>query len=108
MVWLAGNDLVGAEELLEQHDAGELMRKRELPERKPPVGTLEYRAVQPKGATDDQPQIAPVAPALLDCCRQPLARERFALAVEGADVGIGRQALEDCGALPGAPLPRSG
>ena len=43
MVRLAGQDLVGAEELLEQHDAGQQVRQRHRPERQPVVGPLAAR-----------------------------------------------------------------
>src|SRR5215210_4328573 len=46
MVGLAGQDLVRAEQLLEQHDARELVRQRHRPEREPVVAALELRSVR--------------------------------------------------------------
>ena len=46
MVGLAGEDLVGAEELLEQHDPRELVRERHRAEREPVVAAVELCAVR--------------------------------------------------------------
>src|SRR4051812_24724321 len=55
VVGLVLEDLVGAEELLEEHHAGELVGQRQRAEREAVVGALELEAVR---AADDEAQVA--------------------------------------------------
>src|SRR4051794_1020342 len=80
MVRLVGQDLVRAEELLEQHDLGELVRQRGGPERE---AVLARREVQPGGPPDDEAQVAAGLAAVLEPARErdrvvgvPVAREQ--------------------------------
>jgi hypothetical protein len=84
MVWLAREDLVGAEELLEQHHSREPVRERERAEREPTFGAAEHRLVEPERPTHEEAEIACRAAPFLEEARQPFAREQLALAVEGA------------------------
>src|SRR3954452_15496715 len=102
MVGLAGQDLVRAEELLEQHHAGQQVRQRQRPERDALVAALELGPDRP---ADDQADIAACLAALL----HPLG-ERFrgalpAARVEQADVRPIRDAAGG-GGLPPAPRRR--
>src|SRR3954469_10183473 len=63
VVGLVLEDLVRAEELLEQHDARELVRQRQRPERQPVVGPLEVEPIRP---ADDEAQVAPAHAAVLE------------------------------------------
>src|SRR3982751_6036768 len=54
VIRLAGEDLVAAVELLEQHDASELMGQRERAEREPVVDVVE---VEPERAADDEADV---------------------------------------------------
>src|SRR3712207_7241710 len=71
MVRLAGKDLVGPEQLLEQHDAGELVGQRHGAEREPVVAPLERRPVR---AADDEADVAARVAALLQPLCEPLRR----------------------------------
>src|SRR3954468_6480929 len=65
VVRLTGDDLVGAEELLEEHDAGELVGQRHRAEREPVVDAVGGGAVAERAA-EDEAQVAALAPALLE------------------------------------------
>ena len=68
-----------AVELLEQHDAGELVRQRERTEREPVLDVLE---LQPERATDDEADVATGVPAGLEEAAEPERVERLAFAVQ--------------------------
>ena len=70
VVGLAGQDLVGAEELLEQHDPRELVRQGQRAQREAVVDVVE---LQPERAADDEAEVAPGLAALLQEARE--ARE---------------------------------
>src|SRR3954453_571391 len=55
MVWLAGDDLVRAVELLEQDNARELVRQRHLAEREAHVAAVEVESARP---ADDEAEVA--------------------------------------------------
>src|SRR5918998_1532012 len=78
MVRLPGEDLVRAEELLDQHDAGELVRERHRTEREPLVAPVE---LDPVRAAEHEAHVAPRPAPLL----QP-ARERDGVARAAARV----------------------
>src|SRR5581483_210534 len=59
VVRLTGEDLVGAEELLEQHDARELVGQGHRAEREAVVGRG-LSPAQPERAADDEAQVAPL------------------------------------------------
>src|SRR3954447_7420208 len=65
VVRLTGEDLVGAEELLEQHDARELMGQGHRAERQPVVGARVAVAVTERAA-DDEADVAPLPAAVLE------------------------------------------
>ena len=67
MVRLAREDLVGAEELLEQDDARELVRQRHRAEREQVVVALERR---PERAADHEADVAAALAALLEEARE--------------------------------------
>src|SRR5688500_4388917 len=62
MVGLAREDLVGAEELLEQHHARELVRERHRAEREPVIAAVQPAAVRP---ADEEADVAARLAALL-------------------------------------------
>src|SRR5918997_5129953 len=79
VVGLAGEDLVGAVELLQQHHPRQLVRQRHRPERHPLV-RLE---VEPHRPADHEAEVAPVHAALLEPLAEllraalpPVAREQ--------------------------------
>src|SRR3954454_432836 len=93
VVGLAGKDLVGAVELLEQHDPGELVGQGHRPEREPVVDGVEVGAeraaddepadgadVGPERPADDDPDVAPVVAAALDPRADLLGALRLAVA----------------------------
>src|SRR3954447_293177 len=75
VVGLVLEDLVGAEELLEEHHAGELVGHRQRPEREAVVGALELEAVR---AADDEAQVAAAHAAVLEEAAEAHAVERLA------------------------------
>ena len=82
MVWLPGQDLVAPVDLLEQHDARELVGQRQAPEREAVVDGVEREPVR---AADDE---ADVTPALAPFLQEAAERERvvlLALRVEQRD-----------------------
>src|SRR3954451_16555380 len=83
MVRLVGEDLLRAEQLLEQDDLGELVGQRERPEREPVVA----RHLQAAGAPDDEAQVAPRHPALLQPAGEALGGEDVAAQGQQRDVG---------------------
>src|SRR5918994_646843 len=83
VIRLAGQDLVGPVELLEQHDAGELVGQRHPAEREPRVAAVEVEATR---AADDEAEIAAVLPALLQPAAQLHGVELAAVACEQHEV----------------------
>jgi Protein of unknown function (DUF3467) len=100
MVRLAPNDLVGAKELLEQHDSGELVRERDAAEREAPVGALDHRSIEAEGPAHHEAEVDARHPALLEERSQVLARELLSVAIENAHVPIRRNPLENRVCLP--------
>src|SRR3954470_13214869 len=74
VVGLAGKDLVGAVELLEQHDARELVGQGHRPEREPVVDAVELEAER---AADDEPDVAALVAAALDPGAEILGAHRL-------------------------------
>src|SRR4051794_12522901 len=70
MVGLARQDLVGPEQLLEQHHARELVGQRHRAEREPVVAALQRG---PERAADHEAHVAPGLPALLQPAGERLA-----------------------------------
>jgi hypothetical protein len=95
MVWLARDDLVRAKQLLQQHDARELMGKRDGAEGQAQVGDCHELRIEAQRTADDEAEIAPVASPLLKPASEIDARELPALTVEGANVGAGRYLPSD-------------
>src|SRR4051794_21305407 len=92
VVGLVLQDLVGAEELLEQDDPRELVGQRHRPEREPVVRALE---LEPERPADDEAEVAPAHPAVLEEPTQRDAVERLAALVEQRDErAIGEAALD--------------
>ena len=93
---MAGEDLPGAIDLLQEHDAGKQMRPGHRSERKDRPGTVEDGAVETVGAADRKGEFgkAAVAP-LRDPFGESAARPREAALVEGDEAGIGRQGRQD-------------
>ena len=75
---------MGAVDLLEQHDARELVGKREGPEREAVVHVVEVEPLRP---ADDEAQVAPALAALLDEAGEVLGRVGLAPDVEQGDEG---------------------
>jgi hypothetical protein len=82
MVGLARQDLVGPVELLEQHDARELVREGQRPERQPVVPALQR---DPERPADHEADVPARLPALLHERREALRLVCAAAAVEQAD-----------------------
>ena len=82
MVGLAGQDLVGTVELLEQDDSGQLMGQRDRSEREPVVHVAQIEAVR---ASDHEAQVKPGLAALLQEAAEGDRVERLAVAVEQRD-----------------------
>ncbi len=80
---------MAAEELLEQDDARELVGQGERPERQAVVGVRELEAERPP---DDEADVAPGLPALLEEAAEGERVERLAPAVEEGDEGAGGDA----------------
>src|ERR671921_2446373 len=76
VVGLVLEDLVGAEQLLEQHDPRELVGQRERAERQPMVGALE---LEPERAAHDEAQVASAHAAVFEEAAEPHAVERLAV-----------------------------
>jgi hypothetical protein len=100
MVWLAPQDFVCPEELLEQDDPSELMRQRDWPKReeriRPP---LDARAETEWPAQDEAEVLARLSPLL----HEPgnfHARERLSLAIERADEAFAGDPSQQGGRLP--------
>jgi hypothetical protein len=85
MVWLPGEDLVGPEELLEQHDARELVRKCYPSEGKPLVGSFQHAWFKAKRAADDEAQVLSRVAALFQQIRELDARAFLSFPVECDD-----------------------
>ncbi len=83
VIRLAREDLVGAIELLQQHDSRELVRQRDRPERELGVTPLER---EPVWTADDKAQIEARLAALLEPSRQLLGGELAPAAIEQYDV----------------------
>jgi hypothetical protein len=84
MVGLAGQDLVGAEELLEQHDTGELVGQGHGTEGEQLMLAGQGGAVR---ATDDEAHVEACLPAFLQEPRERFGVIRGAVAVEQDHVG---------------------
>src|SRR4051794_41794596 len=89
MVWLVRQDLVRAVELLEQHDAGELVGQRHRPERQLHVAVLEVEA--PRSADHEAEVLSRLAPLLEEAAELDRV-ELAAVAREQAHVGPLRDA----------------
>src|SRR5918992_1284900 len=76
VIGLAGEDLVGAVELLQQHHPRQLVWQRHRAQRQPLV-RLE---VEPLGTADHEAQVAPVPAALLEPVTELLRAERLPVA----------------------------
>src|SRR3954454_5902964 len=94
VVGLTGQDLVGAEQLLEQHDAGELVGQRHRAEREVVVGGGVAAAVAERPA-DDENQVAALHPPLLQEAAEAHGVHLLALAVQRADERPVRDAPDD-------------
>src|SRR4051794_33702987 len=92
MVRLVGEDLVRAEELLQQDHPREQVRERHRAERDPLVGPLERRAER---AADHEADVAPGLPAALDPACERLGAVAAATRVEQADPGALRDPARD-------------
>ncbi len=79
VVRLAGQDLVTAVELLEQHHAGELVGQRELAEREPVVDVVTLKAERP---ADHEAQVAPALATVLQESAERDAVHPLAVAVQ--------------------------
>src|SRR5947208_605073 len=84
MVWLAGDDLVRPEQLLQQHDARKLVRESDPSEREAFVGPLEHAGGKAERAAHDKAQVARLA-AILDQLCEVGARALGSLPVQHAD-----------------------
>ncbi len=84
MVGMAGEDLLGTVELLEQHPAREQMRPGDAAEGDREISTGAGYLVEPVGAAQEKGEIgdARVAPGA-DAPGEPLARDQLAALVEG-------------------------
>jgi hypothetical protein len=85
MVWLARQDLVCTEELLEQDDTSELVWKRDRAEGQMGVGAIAHARREAERTADHEAEVLARSAALLQKGRQLGARQRLALAIEGAD-----------------------
>src|SRR5436305_3039078 len=85
VVRLAGQDLVSAEQLLEQHHAGELVRQRHRAERELQIAFLERQPARP---TDDEADVARLEPALVDEAAELHRVELPAVVRQQAHVGV--------------------
>jgi Protein of unknown function (DUF3467) len=100
VILLAEDNLMSAEKLLQQHDPGELMGKRDRAQRNPLCSALQHRVRKPERPAQHETDVAAPCAAILEKAGQVLARERTALAIEGADVGVLRDALQQRRSLP--------
>src|SRR5436190_2311090 len=82
VVWLAGEDLMAAVELLEQHDAGELVGQRERAEREAVVDAVELEAQRP---ADDKADVTAGLAAGLQEAAEAQRVELLALAMQQRD-----------------------
>jgi hypothetical protein len=87
MVWLARQDLVGAEELLQKNDAGKLVRKGDRAEGQPPVDALEKAGVETERSADDEAEVLARPAPLFEKARELWAGDGRSLPVEQADEG---------------------
>jgi hypothetical protein len=81
MVGLPRQDLVRAEQLLQEHHAGEEVRERHRAQRQREVGA---RKCGSERASDHEADVAPALAALLDPVRERLRRERPPVGVQQA------------------------
>src|SRR5215210_8092302 len=108
MVFLAPLDLYGPVELLEEHDAGEGVGERDLPERPRLVRPAHQPGREAQGAADKNRYVAPAGVAEGD---EP-AREVFGgdalspLPVQGDEMGAGWDSFRDAFLLSGEDLSR--
>src|SRR5215210_3465909 len=106
MLFLAPLDLYGPVELLEEHDAGEGVWQRDLPERPRLVRPAHQPGPAAQGAADKNRYVAPAGDAEGD---EP-AREVFGggalspLPVQGDEVGAGWDSFRDAFLLGGEDL----
>jgi hypothetical protein len=84
VIALTGEDLVGAVELLEEDDAGQLVRKGERSQRDPVLDRLE---LEPVGAADDEAELTPALASLLEEAAEADRVELLAVAVKERDEG---------------------
>ena len=97
MVWLAGEDLVGAVQLLEQHHPGKLVRQRERPERKPMINLVELEAER---TANHEAEVTATRTALLEEAAEGDRVDRRALLVKQRYERTIRQAPSHVFALP--------
>ena len=100
MVRLPREDLVRAKELLEEHDARELMGQRDAAQRQARWARSSTAGSSPMWTADDEAQIRPRQAALRDEVGELLARELVPLAIERHHVCILRNPLENAVRLP--------
>jgi hypothetical protein len=94
MVWLAGQDLVGTEELLEQDHAGQLMRECDRTQGQPQIGSLTHLGREAERTADHEAEVLAGRAAILEKRGQVGAGCGRALAVESTSEGGRRNALE--------------
>src|SRR4051794_19873941 len=94
VVGLTGEDLVGAEELLEQHHPRELMRQGHRSQREPVIRAGVAAAVAERSA-DHEAQVARLDPAFVEEAAEGHRVHRVALGVEHRDKRPLRDAAED-------------
>lgn len=82
VVGLTSEDLVGSVELLEEDDAGELMRQSQRSERDPVLDGLE---LEPVRTADNEAEVAPALAPLLEKAAQADRVELLAVAVQERD-----------------------
>jgi hypothetical protein len=93
VVWLAGDDLVPAVDLLEHDDPGELVGKGEAAERQPVVDTLKLEPTE--RASDHEAEVAAAGAAPLEESAEFDGAERLPVDVEQRDERALRDARRD-------------
>jgi hypothetical protein len=86
---------MGAKQLLQEDHSGELVRKRDRPERDPLGRPLQHLAREAERPAEHEADVSPGAPSFLEEGGKLLARQRPALAVERAEVGVGGDAPQN-------------